>query len=106
MVGIASTWDGDYAKSSRDGGATPLSVEWIIEWGIWLFGWIMDDRAIQDFSIIRPSTAHHERLIGTTLRYFTTKLGTRSVTFIDPQNSAVITLNGGAVESHQIILHK
>jgi len=95
FVGI---WDGEYTEFSRDGTATHSSGEWI-------FGWVMDGRAIQDLFIIHPSAARKERYIGTTLRYFEPKSGTWSVTFIDPENGSVETLTGGAVEDGRIVLH-
>jgi hypothetical protein len=95
FVGI---WDGEYAEFSKDGRTTHSSGEWI-------FGWIMDGRAIQDLFIIHPSAARKERYIGTTLRYFDPKSGAWSVTFIDPENGSVATLTGGAVEDGRIVLH-
>jgi hypothetical protein len=70
FVGI---WDGEYTEFSKDGKTTHSSGEWI-------FGWIMDGRAIQDLFIIHPSAARKERYIGTTLRYFDPKSGAWSVT--------------------------
>jgi hypothetical protein len=91
-------WDGEYTEFSTDGKTTHSSGEWI-------FGWVMDGRAIQDLFIIHPSAARKERYIGTTLRYFEPKSGTWSVTFIDPENGAVATLTGGAVGDDRIVLH-
>jgi len=71
FVGI---WDGEYTEFSKDGKTTHSSGEWI-------FGWVMDGRAIQDLFIVHPSAARKERYIGTTLRYFEPKSGTWSVTF-------------------------
>ena len=95
FVGI---WDGEYTEFSKDGKTTRSLGEWI-------FGWVMDGRAIQDLFIIHPSAAREERFIGTTLRYFDPKSGTWSVTFIDPENGAVATFTGGAVEDGRIVLH-
>jgi hypothetical protein len=95
FVGI---WDGEYTEFSKDGKTTHSSGEWI-------FGWVMDGRAIQDLFIIHPSAARKERYIGTTLRYFDPKSGTWSVTFVDPENGSVATLTGGAVEDGRIVLH-
>ena len=95
FVGI---WDGEYTEFSKDGKTTHSSGEWI-------FGWVMDGRAIQDLFIIHPSAARKEKYIGTTLRYFDPKSGTWSVTFVDPENGSVATLTGGAVEDGRIVLH-
>ena len=94
FVGI---WDGEYTEFSKDGKTTHSSGEWI-------FGWVMDGRAIQDLFIIHPSAARKEKYIGTTLRYFDPKSGTWSVTFVDPENGAVETLTGGAVGDDRIVL--
>ena len=90
-------WDGEYIEYSKDGKRTHSSGEWI-------FGWVMDGRAIQDLFIIHPSAERKERYIGTTLRFFDPKSGTWSVTFIDPENGAVETLKGGAVGDDRIVL--
>ena len=95
FVGI---WDGEYTEFSKDGKETRSSGEWI-------FGWVMEGRAIQDLFIIHPSAALKEGFIGTTLRYFDPKSGTWSVTFVDPENGSVATLTGGAVEDGRIVLH-
>jgi hypothetical protein len=94
---LIGTWDGEYTEFSKDGKASHSSGEWI-------FGWVMDGRAIQDLFIIHPSAAHQEGFLGTTLRYFDPKSGTWSVTFIDPETGAVETLTGGAVGDDRIVL--
>jgi hypothetical protein len=94
---LVGTWDGEYTEFSKDGKETRSSGEWI-------FGWVMDGRAIQDLFIIHPSAARKERYIGTTLRYFDSKSGTWSVTFVDPENGAVETLTGRAVGDDRIVL--
>jgi hypothetical protein len=95
---LIGTWDGEYTEFSNDGKATHSSGEWI-------FGWVMDGRAIQDLFIIHPSAAHQVGFVGTTLRYFDPKSGTWSVTFIDPEDSSVETLTGGAVGDDRIVVH-
>ena len=95
---FVGTWDGEYTEFSKVGKETRSSGEWI-------FGWIMDGRAIQDLFIIHPSVARKERFIGTTLRYFDPKSATWSVTFVDPENGGVETLTGGAVGDDRIVLH-
>jgi hypothetical protein len=94
---FVGSWDGEYTEYSKDGKTTHSSGEWI-------FGWVMDGRAIQDLFVIHPSAARKERYIGTTLRYFDSKSGTWSVTFVDPENGAVQTLAGGAVGDDRIVL--
>jgi hypothetical protein len=94
FVGV---WDGNYTEFSKDGKTTHSTGEWI-------FGWVMDGRAMQDLFIIHPSAARTERYIGTTVRYFDPKSQTWSVTFVDPENGAVETLTGGAVGDDRIVL--
>jgi hypothetical protein len=94
---FVGTWGGEYTEFSKDGKETRSSGEWI-------FGWVMDGRAIQDLFIIHPSAARKERFIGTTVRYFDPKSATWSVTFVDPENGAVETLTGGAVGDDRIVL--
>jgi hypothetical protein len=94
LIGV---WDGEYTEISSDGRETRSSGEWI-------FGWVMDGRAIQDLFIIHPSAARKERYIGTTVRYFDPKSETWSVTFIDPEYGAIETLTGNAVGDDRIVL--
>jgi hypothetical protein len=94
---FVGTWDGEYTELSKDGKVSRSSGEWV-------FGWVMDGRAIQDLFVIHPSAARSERYMGTTLRYFDTKSGTWTVTFIDPENDAIETLTGGAVGADRIVL--
>jgi hypothetical protein len=93
---FVGTWDAEYTEFSKDGKATHSSGEWI-------FGWVMDGRAIEDLFIIRPSAAHPEGFVGTTLRFFDSKSQTWSVTFIDPENNSVATLTGAAVGGDRIV---
>jgi hypothetical protein len=96
---FVGTWDGEYTEYSKDGKATHSLGEWV-------FGWVMDGRAMQDLFIINPSAAHQKGFVGTTLRYFDPKSGTWSVTFIDPENDSVATLTGGAEGDNRIVLHE
>jgi hypothetical protein len=94
LVGV---WDGEYTEFSRDGKETRSSGEW-------LFGRVMDGRAIQGLVIIHPSAVRKERYFGTTLSYFDSKPGRWSMTFIDPENGAVETLTGGSIADDRIVL--
>jgi hypothetical protein len=44
---LVGTWIGEYIEFSRDGRAAHSSGEWI-------FGWVLDGRAMQDVVIIYP----------------------------------------------------
>jgi hypothetical protein len=94
---FVGTWDGDYREFAPNGKETRSSGEWI-------FGWVMDGRAIQDLFMIYPSVERKERYIGTTLRCFDRKSQTWSVTFIDPEAAAVETLVGAAAGDDRIVL--
>jgi hypothetical protein len=94
---LVGTWDGEYTELSKDNKETRSSGEWI-------FGWVMDGRAIQDVFIIHPSAVRNERYMGTTLRYFDPKSGKWSVTFVDPENAGLETLTGGPVGNDRVVL--
>jgi hypothetical protein len=94
---LIGTWDGVYTEIAKDGKETRSTGEWI-------FGWVMDGRAIQDLFIIHPSATRKERYIGTSVRYFDAKSKTWSVTFIDPEYGAVETLTGDVVGDDRIVL--
>jgi hypothetical protein len=94
LVGV---WDGEYTEYSREGKETRSSGEW-------LFGWVMDGRAMQGLFIIDPSAVRKERYFGTTLSYFDSKPGTWSMTLVDPENGAVETLTGGSVGDDRVVL--
>jgi hypothetical protein len=94
---LVGAWDGEYTEFAKDGSATHSSGEWI-------FGWVLEGRALQDVFIIHPSAAHKEGFIGTTLRFFDPKSGAWNVTFVDPQDNWVATLTGGAVAQDRIVL--
>jgi hypothetical protein len=94
---LVGTWDGEYTMFSKDGKTTQSSGEWI-------FGWVMDGRAMQDLFIIHPSEAGKERYIGSSLRYFDPKSQTWSVIFVDPEYGSVQTVTGGAVADDRIVL--
>jgi hypothetical protein len=94
LVGV---WDGEYTEFSRNGNETRSSGEW-------LFGWVMDGRAIQGLFIIHPSAVRKERYFGTTLSYFDSKPGKWSKTFVDPENGAVETLTGVSMADDRVVL--
>jgi hypothetical protein len=94
---LVGTWDGEYTSISKDGKSTHDSGEWI-------FGWILDGRAMQDVLIFNAPARDKERYVGTTVRYFDPKTTTWSVTYIDPENNRVSTLTGGAVAGDRIEL--
>jgi hypothetical protein len=91
MVG---TWDCDFGFYGEGGKITHVKGEL-------LFGWIIDGRAIQDIWISYPPGK--ERGIGTSIRFFDTKLKVWRVVFISPAYNGIVTVQGG-VEEGRIIL--
>src|SRR5436190_23057272 len=78
---FVGTWDCDYTFFLADG-STKHSV------GEIKFGWILDGQAVQDIWIAYPKEAGKERGIGTTVRFFDTKLKTWRIIFVSPPANA------------------
>jgi hypothetical protein len=93
---FVGTWDCDYTFFLADG-TTKHSV------GEIKFGWILDGQAVQDIWISYPNKAHEERGIGTTVRFFDSKLKVWRIIFVSPKYGALITTQGGA-EGDRIVL--
>ena len=75
---FVGTWDYDYATYAPDGRVSRSSGEVI-------FGWIIDGRALQDIWITYPEGAAAEREIGTTLRFYDTRLGQWRLVWMVPR---------------------
>jgi hypothetical protein len=71
--------------------------------GVWHFGWIVDGRMIQDVIYFFPAGKPEERVGGTTLRFYDTRVKQWRVTFFAPARNAVISLVGGR-EGDRIVL--
>jgi hypothetical protein len=93
---FVGTWDCDYTFFPPDG-STKHSV------GELEFGWILDGHAVQDIWITYPKEVGKERGIGTSVRFFDTKLKMWRVIFVSPAYGALITVQGGA-EGDRIVL--
>jgi len=63
----------------------------------------MDGHAVQDLWIGYPTGEQKERTIGTTFRFFETKLKQWRIVFISPQYNYVVTTQGGR-EGDRIVL--
>ena len=89
-------WDCDFTFYEEDGSVkhAPGELE---------FGWVLDGRAIQDLWIVYPQQEGSERDIGTSIRFLDEKLKTWRVVFVDPQNNAIVNVQGG-VEGDRIVL--
>jgi hypothetical protein len=93
---FVGTWDCDYTFFLPDG-STKHSV------GEIRFGWILDGQAIQDIWITYPKEKGKERGIGTTVRFFDTKLKTWRIIFVSPSPGALIAVQG-EMEGDRIVL--
>jgi len=87
---FVGTWDAAYEEYGDDGSTSRSSGEV-------RFGWILDGRALQDVWITYPDSTRPEREIGTSVRYYDTKLKQWCVVFVDPAASNLAILTGGAV---------
>lgn len=94
---LIGTWDADFSFHREDGTVYHKKGEL-------RFGWVMDGRAIQDLWISYPADGHKERSIGTTFRFFDTKLKQWRIVFINPQFNYMVTAQGRR-EGDRIVLH-
>jgi hypothetical protein len=94
---LVGTWDADFSFHREDGIVYHKKGE--IH-----FGWVMDGTAIQDLWIGYPTESQKERSIGTTFRFFDTKLKQWRIVFINPRFNYVVTAQGGR-EGDRIVLH-
>jgi hypothetical protein len=93
---LVGTWDAEFAFPRPDGTTSRKKGELH-------FGWVMDGYAVQDLWIGYPAGSQKERTIGTTLRFFDTKLKQWRIVFINPQSGYVVTTQGGR-EGDRIVL--
>ena len=94
---LVGTWDADFSFHREDG--TVYHKKGEIR-----FGWVMDGTAIQDLWIGYPPEGQKDRSIGTTFRFFDTKLKQWRIVFINPRFNYVVTAQGGR-EGDRIVLH-
>jgi hypothetical protein len=93
---LVGTWDADFTFHRDDGSVFRKQGEL-------RFGWVMDGHAIQDLWIGYPTGDQKERTIGTTFRFFDTKLRQWRIVFINPQFNYVVTTQGGR-EGDRVVL--
>ena len=93
---LVGSWDADFGFLQADGAVRHKKGELH-------FGWVMDGHAVQDLWIGYPSGEQKERTIGTTFRFFDTKLKQWRIVFINPQYNYVVTTQGGR-EGDRILL--
>jgi len=94
---LVGSWDADFSFPQADGTVRHKKGELY-------FGWVMDGHAVQDLWIGYPTGEQKERTIGTTFRFFDTKLKQWRIVFINPQFNYVVTTQGGR-EGDDIVLH-
>ncbi|PYV66141.1 MAG: hypothetical protein DMG96_43275 [Acidobacteria bacterium] len=93
---LIGSWDADFSFPQADGTVRHKKGELH-------FGWVMDGHAVQDLWIGYPTGEQKERTIGTTFRFFDTKLKQWRIVFINPQFNYVVTTQGGR-EGDRIVL--
>jgi hypothetical protein len=93
---LIGSWDADFSFHRDDGTVYHKKGELH-------FGWVMDGHAVQDLWIGYPTGEQKARTIGTTFRFFDTKLKQWRVVFINPQFNYVVTTQGGR-EGDRIVL--
>ena len=93
---LVGTWDAEFTFPRPDGTISRKKGELH-------FGWVMDGYAVQDLWIGYPAGAQKERTIGTTFRFFDTKLKQWRIVFINPQSGYVVITQGGR-EGNRIVL--
>ncbi len=93
---LVGTWDADFSFHRKDGTIYHKKGELH-------FGWVMDGHAIQDLWIGYPAGEQKERSIGTTFRFFDTKLKRWRIVFINPLANYVVMTEGGR-EGDRIVL--
>ena len=96
---FVGTWDAAYAEYGNDGSVNRSAGEV-------RFGWILDGHALQDVWITYPDRARTEREIGTSVRYYDTKLKKWSVVFVDPAARNLAILTGGAVGDRIVLSNR
>ena len=94
---LVGTWDAEFSFHRDDG--TVYHKKGEIR-----FGWVMDGMAIQDLWIGYPPEGQKDRSIGTTFRFFDTKLKQWRIVFINPRFNYLVTAQGGR-EGDRIVLH-
>lgn len=93
---LIGSWEADFGFPQHDGTVRHKKGELH-------FGWVMDGHAVQDLWIGYPTGEQKERTIGTTFRFFDTKLKNWRIVFINPQYNYVVTTQGGR-EGDSIVL--
>jgi hypothetical protein len=94
---FVGTWEVQYRDILKDGRTLNRT-------GLFIVGWVMYGRAIQDIWIVDPSPGHAEKEIYADVRYLDPKTHTWPSIFIDPEHASMARFSGGAVAEDQIVL--
>jgi hypothetical protein len=90
---LIGSWDTNFSFPQPDGTVRHKKGELY-------FCWVMDGHDVQDLWIGYPTGEQKERTIGTTFRFFDTKLKQWRIVFINPQFNYVVTTQGGREGDH------
>jgi hypothetical protein len=93
---FVGTWQVEYMDVKKDG--TQLHRT-----GLFIVGWIMYGRAIQDLWIVDPSPGHAEREIYADVRYFDPKTLTWPSVFFDLEQASMAKFSGGAASADRVV---
>jgi hypothetical protein len=85
---FVGAWDLEGTFTSTDGTITRFN-------GAWIFGWVLDGRALQD--VLIQNTGSGEQKRGTTVRFFDRKTNAWRIIWIPPASGQVVMLIGGPV---------
>ena len=87
---FVGTWDFDCVFYATDGSATRFPGEWI-------FGWVLDGRALQDvWTDYAKGREPRDRGMGTSMRFYDAKAGLWRVVWVAPVSRNLLILKGGA----------
>ncbi len=94
---FVGTWEFDCELYAADGGVTRFPGEWI-------FGWILDGRAMQDVwhGYLRGRQPG-QCGVGTSVRFYDTRHALWRVVFVAPNSGNILILKGGTV-GNRIVL--
>jgi len=94
---LVGAWDVDYTVIAANGSRTTRPAEW-------LFGWVLQGRAVQDVLLCPPRGTGGETFeCGTTLRFYDAESDVWQVTWVTPPYRAVVRMVAGA-ENGGIVL--
>jgi hypothetical protein len=94
---LVGAWDVAYTDVLKDGKVTHRT-------GQFIFAWVLDGRALQDFWVVDPTLTRKDREVYTEVFYFDAKSSTWSEVSIDPQEGSIANFRGSANEDDRVVL--